>query len=423
MKGHIRKRSKNSWSIVIDVGKDPVTGKRKQQWHTVTGTKRDAERLLREMLVDMEKGTYVKPNRLTLGDWLNQWLNDYVAIHLTPSTIESYSYIVRQHLIPGLGSIPLAQLRPYHIQDYYARALRSGRIIGEGGLSPTSVLYHHRILREALDHGVRMEIVARNAADSVDPPRRNHPVMTVLSPGDIPAFLDSAQDSPYYVYFCSQFCTGCRPGEGLASRWRSFNDDLTCLYITETARKLNSGKYVIKEPKTPNSRRNVSLPASLTALLKQHKIDQEILWLRMGRKLTADDFVFAQADGNLPDPSSITRSFAEVLKNAGLPHIRIHDLRHTHATLLLKEGVHPKIVSERLGHASVAITLDIYSHVLPGLQEAAVERFDQILALGESNSGPDVSKMLANSEDLASRPCRSRTCDTLIKSQSIEFLP
>ena len=320
-------------------------------------------------------------------------------------------------------------MRPHQIQDYYAKALKQGRLDGQGGLSPTSVLYHHRILREALNHAVKMELVARNVADAADPPRRAQPRMTVLSPADIPSFLDSALESPYYVYFCLLLTTGLRFGEGLALRWCSFDQGLTSLSVTETARKMDNGKYIIKQPKTQRSRRLVILPQSLTNLLQEYKAAQESLWLSTGRILAGADLVFAQADGSLPDPASITRSFAGILKNAGLPHIQIHDLRHTHATLLLQGGVHPKVVSERLGHSSVAITLDIYSHVLPGLQEAAADSFDRILGgepkvLGEAipeNSDPNVSKMLATGDEVESRPYRSRTCDTLIKSQGGNF--
>jgi len=159
--------------------------------------------------------------------------------------------------------------------------------------------------------------------------------------------------------------------------------------------------------------------------MQQYRLDQQLLWMQCGRELTQADFIFARLDGTLPDHASITRSFSGLLKQAGLHHIRIHDLRHTHATLLLTAGVHPKVVSERLGHASVAITLDIYSHVLPGLQEAAADRFDRILdaeipvlekSLPVQNSEPNVSKMLAKGEEVECRPYRSRTCDTLIKS-------
>ncbi len=427
MKGHLTQRTKGTWSIVIDVGNDPVTGKRKQRWHTIKGTKRDAERELRHILVSMDNGIYLKPNRLSVGEWLLQWHDNYVLIHDTPSTQESYGYIIRQHLIPALGRVPLTQLRPHQIQDYYAQALKNGRLDGKGGLSPTTVLYHHRILSEAISHAVKMELAVRNVAEATDPPRRSHPKINILNPGDIPKFLEYARETPYYVYFCLLLCTGLRYGEGLALRWGSLDGGMTTISVNETARKMNSGKYNLKDTKTSHSRRMVTMPESLTVLMEQYRLDKQLLWMQCGRELAEADFIFARPDGTLPDHASITRSFSGILQQAGLHHIRIHDLRHTHATLLLKAGVHPKIVSERLGHASVAITLDIYSHVLPGLQEAAAEKFDRILdaempVLGEAmpeNSEGDVSKMLANGDGVECRPYRSRTCDTLIKSHGV----
>ena len=152
-------------------------------------------------------------------------------------------------------------------------------------------------------------------------------------------------------------------------------------------------------------------------LLHQYRLDREDYYNRIGVILTEDDFVFSQADGAPLSPNAVTLAFRRIINKAKLNHVRVHDLRHTHATLMLKAGVHPKIVSERLGHASIGITLDTYSHVLPGLQEEAVEKFDMIFIEEDANKKSDtnVSKMLANSEDLACRPCRSRTCDTLIK--------
>ncbi len=188
----------------------------------------------------------------------------------------------------------------------------------------------------------------------------------------------------------------------------------------ETAYKLGNGEYRIKEPKTPQSRHNVILPISLVELLKLYRADQELLRIQLGISLNADDFVFIRPDGSPINPNAITLAFQRITKRAGLKDIRIHDLRHTHATLMLKAGIHPKVVSERLGHANIGITLDIYSHVLPGLQEEASDKFDIIFEVDNDNnrnSDTNVSKMLAEKEDLRSRPYRSRTCDTLIKSQ------
>ena len=241
MKGHIRQRSKGSWTIVIDVGRDPQTGKRCQKWHTVKGTKRDADRTLREMLMALEKGMYVEPTRLTLGEWLRQWLDTYVAIHTTLRTQESHQSVVHRHLIPALGQKLLTQLTPQHLQAYYARALSDGRIDGEGGLSARSVLYHHRILSEALTHAVKMGLVARNVAEVVDPPRPHYAKMATLSPNDIPRFLEAAQETRYYVFFSTLLYTGLRRGEALALRWGNVDLDMASLSVVETAYKLGSG--------------------------------------------------------------------------------------------------------------------------------------------------------------------------------------
>ena len=266
---------------------------------------------------------------------------------------------------------------------------------------------------------MRMGIIARNVAEFVDPPRPARTTMNIMSPEEIGRFLDSARETNYYVFFSTLLCTGLRRGELLALRWRNLDLSEAMLHVTETAFKLNNGDYVIKEPKTPHSRRAVSLPPSLAILLKEYRSDQELLRVQLGLNLNEDDFVFIRPDGKPINPNTITLAFRRIMRKARLERIRVHDLRHTHASLMLKAGVHPKIVSERLGHASVSITLDTYSHVLPGLQEEAAVKFDEILSLENENSGPNVSKMLANREGVESRPYRSRTCDNLIKSHGV----
>jgi len=419
MKGHICKRSKDSWSIIIDIGRDPYTGKRRQQWHTVRGTKKDAERALRDMLLSFDQGTYVKPSRINVGEWLTQWCDTYVAMHTTIRTQESYKSIVDRHLIPSLGAIPLSELRPQHLQNHYAQALSQGRKDKKGGLSARTVLYQHRILSEALSHAVKMGLLARNVAEVVDPPRPSRPKMATLAPEDIHKYLEAASETPYYVFFSALLYTGLRRGELLALKWKNVDLDMATLYVVETAYKLNDGTYVIKEPKTPHSRRGVSLPPSLALLLRQHRSDQEVMFGQSDKDLTDADFVFTRPDGSPLNPNAITLAHAKILEKAGLPHVRVHDLRHTHATLMLKAGVHPKVVSERLGHANISITLDTYTHVLPGLQEAAAERFDGLLEQEMSNAAEDknVSKLLAKEADLDSEPSGIRTPDTLIKSQ------
>ena len=418
MKGHIYKRAKGSWTIVYDMPADSVTGKRRQKSETISGTKRDAERKLREVIQSLEQGSYVKPNKITVCDWLRQWLKGYVSMNTTDRTHESYSYIVERHLIPSLGHIQLKDLQPYHLSSYYAKKCSDGRVDGKGGLSARSVVYHHRILSKALDYAVKMGIAVRNVASVVDPPRVARVTMKTLSPEEVQRFLDVARETEYYVYFSTLLYTGLRRGELLALRWRNLDLIKGTLTVVATAYKLGNGDYIIKEPKTAHSRRTVTLPPSLVELFKVYRADQELLRVQLGVSLKADDFVFIRPDGSPINPNAITLAFRRIVKNAGLKGIRIHDLRHTHATLMLKAGVHPKVVSERLGHANIGITLDIYSHVLPGMQESAAEKFDSIFEVNNNeNSDPNVSKMLANGEGVECRPYRSRTCDTLIKSQ------
>jgi len=418
MKGHIYQRAKGSWTIVYDLPMDTVTGRRRQKSQRVKGTKRDAERALREVLLSLEQGSYVKPNKIALGELLRQWLKEYASMNTTDRTQESYTSIIERHLIPALGRVSLVDLQAQNIQSYYAKKLSEGRADGKGGLSARSVVYHHRILSKALDYAVKMGLVVRNMAKVVEPPRVARVTMQTLSQEEVSRFLDVARETDYYVYFATLLYTGLRRGELLALRWRNMDLGSGKLSVVETAYRLGSGEYRIKEPKTPQSRRSVILPPSLVDLFKVYRFDQELLRIQLGISLNADDFVFIRPDGSPINPNAVTLAFRRIIKRAGLKDIRIHDLRHTHATLMLKAGIHPKVVSERLGHANIGITLDIYSHVLPGLQEAAAEKFDRIFEVDcNENSDANVSKMLANSDDLASRPWETRTPDTLIKSQ------
>ncbi len=420
MKGHVYKRSKDSWTLVYDLPADSTTGKRKQKSQTFKGTKRDAQRALRDILQSLENGSYIKPNKITLGELLRQWLREYAYMNTTERTQESYTSIVDCHLIPSLGMTSLTELQAQQIQSYYANKLASGRADGKGGLSARSVVYHHRILSKALDYGVRMGLVVRNVANVVKPPRVARVTMNTLSSEEVSRFLDAARETDYFVYFSTLLYTGLRRGELLALRWRNLDFESATLRVVETAYKLGDGRYMIKEPKTAQSRRTVTLPPSMVELFKVYRTDQELLRIQLGVSLNADDFVFIRLDGSPINPNAVTLAFRRIINKAGLKDLKIHGFRHTHASLMLTAGVHSKVVSERLGHANIGITLDIYSHVLPGLQEAAAEKFDMIFNQ-EENENPDanVSKMLANGEEVECRPYRSRTCDTLIKSHGV----
>ena len=185
------------------------------------------------------------------------------------------------------------------------------------------------------------------------------------------------------MFYHTLLLTGLRRSELLALKWRDLDLDLTCMYVSHSLHRLDDGTIIIKEPKTSRSRRPVDLPPSLAVLLRQHKIEREADHIIMGKALAEDDFVYSHMDGTPLNPNTVSHTFSKITARAGLPHLRLHDLRHLHATMLLKSGTHPRIVQERLGHSSIATTLDIYSHTVLGLQKAAAERIDTLLPVQE----------------------------------------
>lgn len=387
MPGHIKKRGQGSWTVVVEQGRDPTSGKRRQLWRTVQGTKKDAEAYLIQLLHERNGGIDVHPGRLTLGQYLERWLDEYAEHSVSARTHERYAGIVHNHLIPALGSVQLAKLRPQQIQAYYGRALKEGRADKRaGGLSARTVLHHHRVLREALHQAVRWQVLARNPADGVEPPRPSRPEMHVLTPDGVQQLLDACVDPEMRALAFTAVATGLRQGELLALRWSDLDLPAARLEVTRTLQYLSGKGLSFAPPKTEKSRRRVSLSPETGTALAEHRRRQAEHRLRLGSGFTDQGLVFPEALGGPQPPFRVSHRFATVVKRAGVGPLRFHDLRHTHATLLLRAGVHPKVVSERLGHTSVTITLDTYSHVLPGLQEEAANLLDGYLKPRSSES-------------------------------------
>lgn len=378
MRGHITKRGKDSYSVVIRRGKDPNTGKYIQSWFTVKGTKKDAEKKLAELLHQLDNGVFMKPGKTTLAEFLEKWLKDYAWANLAPRTAEGYEYIIRCHIIPSLGKMILTQIKPEHIQRYYSVKLSSGRQDGEG-LSARSVRHHHMCLHTTLQSAMKWGLLARNPTDAVDPPHCQRAEMHTLSEDEIRTLLEAAKSTPYYPLFYMALFTGMRRSELLALRWYDIDLALCQVSVSRTLHVLSKGNVVIRPTKTAKSRRLVALSPSTTLVLQDHREKQEALRILSGTTLKDEDYVFSQPDGKPLLPNTVTHNWIKLARRTGLNGIRLHDARHTHASLMLKQGVHPKIVQERLGHASIQVTLDTYSHVAPGLQEAAAIRFDEML--------------------------------------------
>ncbi len=382
MKGCIIERN-GSLRLKVSLGKNPQTGKYESYYETFHENITEARKRLRQVLTELDKGILVKPTKETLANYLNNWLKDYAKPNCAPRTFESYDMIVKLHLIPALGSIPLLSLQPQHIQKYYAKALDSGRRDMRGGLSALAVRKHHRVLFEALRYGVKHDIIARNVAEAVDPPRAQAKEMQIWNAHEIERFLEKAKSTPYYALFHLNLFSGLRRSEILGLKWADMDFMFGQLSVNRTLHQLKDGRYIFRPPKTAKSKRKVSLTPLSLEVMQEYYEEQKKLCDTLGIPFSDERLVFCHVEDGKPlRPNTITRAWVSIGEKAGLKHIRLHDCRHTHASLLLKQGVHPKIVSERLGHSSVQITLDTYSHVTPGLQAAAAKSFDEAFTNG-----------------------------------------
>lgn len=378
MKGHIRRRGKSSWSIVLDLGRG-CDGKRLQKWHTVRGSKRDAERELARLVHELETGAYVEPTKMTVAELLQRWLADYARANVSGKTYERYAEIIRNSLIPALGHHQLTKLHPLHIQAFYADMLENGRKNGpRGGLSPMTVRHYHRVLRKALHDAVRWRLLGRNPAEAVDAPRVVRKEMKVLDIAQVSQLLRAAEGSRFHIPIVLAIATGLRRGEILALRWEDVDLNAGMITVRRALEQTRQG-IGFKQPKTPKSRRMVVLPEFAVGLLRTQREAQAVQKLVLSPGYQDTDLVCTEADGRLMNPEHLSRCFHGVLKQAGLPDVRFHDLRHTHATILLREGIPAKVVAERLGHSTIVLTLDTYSHVLRPMQEEAARKLDDAL--------------------------------------------
>ena len=376
MKGHIRERSPGHWAIVLDV-RDGETGKRKRRWHSFTGAKRAAQIECARLIAHLSGGGYVEPARTTLAEFLERWL-EHVKTQVSPRSHERYCELARKNIVPLLGTTALSKLQPAAISSAYAKALAGGRRKRSGGLAPRTVHHMHRILRQALQQAVRWQILVRNPADLVKPPRVERAKSTTLSAEQAAQLLGALAHSRVYWPTLVALATGMRRGEVLALRWQHVDLERGVLEVVESIEETKTSLR-FKPPKNGKTRA-ITLPAFAVAELRRLKLEQAQELLRLGIRQTGATLVCGRADGEVHKPLALTYEFARFVRQLkDLPQVRFHDLRHSHATQLLASGVHPKIAQERLGHSSVGITLDLYSHAVESLQDEAASRVDAAL--------------------------------------------
>lgn len=379
MQGHIRKRSHTTkseketvnWYVVVDLGRG-VNGKRRQKWHGGFKTRREAEVARTKIVGDLHRGTYTEPSKLTLREWVeDNWL-PVIETQVKPSTFESYERNMRHHVVPTLGSRKLRDIGPAQLNDLYATLLTSGRRNGDGGLSAKTVRYIHTIVHKALSDARDAGLVATNVAQRAKPPRPRTQAATEIrfwTPEQLSDFFSIIASHRLPAGFRVSAMTGMRRGEVLGLRWNDIDFDNARIHVRQAIVSV-SYELIYSTPKNHRAR-VIDLDLETVEALRLHRAEQQVDRDEWGTEYTESDLVFCKENGQPVHPQTYSQAFERLVAKSELPTIRLHDLRHTHATIALRAGIPTKVISERLGHENPAFTLKQYAHVIPGMQAAA----------------------------------------------------
>jgi len=386
VRGYTAKKGNRYYAVIYE-GVDPATGKERRRWHPAGTRKADADKLVTELVKRHNDGDYRASDKIKLGVYLiERWLPAQRS-QLKATTFHSYESNIKLHVLPTLGDVALARLTAEDLDALYGRLLESGRRnkSGDGpGLSPASVRYVHRILRKALGDAVRKGSLTRSPASLADPPKRNtnkksEVEMRVWTSAQLQTFLSSLVGQRLAPAFVLAAHTGMRRGEVAGLRWSDIDLDAKLIHVRQNAVVVNY-ELRLTDVKTTNGRRTIDINDDVVRALQAWWRKQAEERLLLGSGYDDQDLVFARPDGTPTHPELLSSTFERIVGRAGLPRIRLHDVRHTHATLLLKAGVPIKVVSERLGHATAGFTLDVYGWVLPGMQAEAAEVFSRLMS-------------------------------------------
>jgi len=415
MRGHVRKRGEpGSWEYIVDVGLAAAqrctscnkrlwierrpkescpkcggalkeTEERRRETKAGFATQKECQAAMNRLLVAVEQHSYATPTKASVREYLTkEWL-PAVKATIRPSTYNSYVQHVECHIAPHLGSVKLAKLTGSQVNALYAKLAESGKKDANSGLSPMTVHHVHSCLHKACKDAVRWGHLPKNPLDAADPPRKKGDgarEMQTWSKEQLKAFLTAVGKERLSSLWHTIAMTGMRRGEAIGLRWSDVDLENARLAVRRALIPINR-EVVVSEPKTAKGRRVIALDPGTVEVLKaqaarqlDEQKDWDEAWVETG-------LVFTLENGAALDPESVSRYFRLAVKRSMLPPIRLHDLRHTHATLALQAGIHPKVVSERLGHATISITLDTYSHAIPAMQEEAAALIAALVFAGE----------------------------------------
>ena len=361
--GTIYKRKDGRWEGAVTL---PGTGGKRKRFYG--DTQREVREQMTATLRSLDQGQAISLDRQTVGQFLDKWLSEVARPKLRPSTFISYQSKIRNYLIPALGKHQLVKLTPQHVQAMMNE-------MSARGLSPRSVQYARAVLRKALNQAMKWGLVTRNVATLAEPPRVTRPEMQILHPDQARHFLETVKGDRLEALYAVALSLGLRQGEALGLRWQDIDLDAGTLQIRSSLQWLPRSAPELVEPKTRQSRRNLAVPPPLIAQLKAHRARQKEERLLAGPRWRGEEWklVFPNTIGGPFSKNTLHGQFKRQLQAAMLPNVRFHDLRHSCASLLLAQGVHPRVVMEILGHSTIALTMNIYSHVLPQTQREALD--------------------------------------------------
>lgn len=369
MKGYIRKRGK-TYSYTVDIGRDPLTGKRKQRTKSGFKTKKEAESALNELIYELDKGIWIQPQNVLFKDFANEWFSNH-KFKLRDTTAEQYESKVKNYIVPFFGESKVIDIKPIHAQAF-------SKYLLEQGLNHNTAHKAYSIAKMVFKHAVDLELITKNPLMNVSVIKQEKPAINTWSFEELEKFLSVAKTESnfYHNFFALAAYTGMRKGEVLGLRRLDIDFNNNRIVIKQSVKETKEG-VSIGQLKTPSSYRQISIDAFIVSVLKEQINKNNEMKLKYGKDYKDNGLIFCYENGEPFRPSSLNRPFSRYSKLAELTQIRIHDLRHTHATLLLEMGVNPKVVADRLGHGSVKITLDTYSHTSLALQSDVANMFSQ----------------------------------------------
>ena len=377
--GSIRKRkTKNGyvWQITIELPPDPFTQKRVRKYRTVKGTKKEAEKIMYEMVTEIEKGCYVPDQKITVKEWIDKWMEVYAIPNLSPTTLCGYEGMIRRYINPLLGNMQVQELTTLAVQAWVNRIKISPSTGNE--LSAATVKHVYHVLKGAMDKAVLAGIILRSPCVGITLPKGRKKAAIIYDEDEIKRLIQVAKGTPMELVIDFELCLGLRRGELLGLQWKDIDWKNRQIHICRS-RTVAKGKSIVKTPKTAAGYRTLDVPEKLIQKLFHYRTHCMENAIRFGRKYTESDFVIIHYDGKPIYPEYLSQLLTKLQIKANLPQCRFHDLRHLCASIMLKQGIDVKTAQQILGHADASTTLNIYTHVLPSSAKAAAEKIGELV--------------------------------------------